>query len=271
MYSRRQKSKEIRKNKENLKYERENEHEKFVERVRKTDAPPYNSRFRDYDDELYEGHNEAREVNQQRNKDGRLEEKDAWRSMRWSKDNISPYEWRDERDAMGKFDKKYEFIREIVSKLEIFEKKIFGKRHKDLQSLSLSVLVYTEITKIKYLLHGIPEHGYLFKLRELLDDREHNAFFREFRQKKSYFSKNMSKIATTLLQLHQRIALIYVAEGREASEAQSWRDFDRSCSKMSSYFREEAEALGIDQNLWGHKSLSNLLILLKGMDNQDKE
>lgn len=270
MYSRRQKSKEIHRNKQNLKYLHDEKHEKFVERVRKTDAPPYNSRFRNYDDELYEGHNEAREVNQQRKKDDRLEEKDAWRSMRQSKDNISTYEWRDERDAMGKFDNKYEFIREIVSKLDIFEKKIDNIRHKDLQSLSLSVLVYTEITKIKDLLRGIPEHGYYFKLRDL-DNKEDNAVFREFRQKKNYFSKNMSKVATKLLQLHQRISLIYVVEGRDASEVQSWRDFDRSCSKMSSYFREEAEALGIDQNLWGHKSLSNLLTLLKGMDNRDKE
>ena len=58
-------------------------------------------------------------------------------------------------------------------------------------------------------------------------------------------------------QLHQRIALIYVAEGREASEAQSWRDFERFCSKISSYVHEEAQALGIDQIPWDRKPLSN--------------
>ena len=68
----------------------------------------------------------------------------------------------------------------------------------------------------------------------------------------------MSKIATILLQLHQQIELIYVPEGREESEAQSWRDFDRSWSKISSYFREEAErVLMVDHIPWDRKISSD--------------
>ena len=75
----------------------------------------------------------------------------------------------------------------------------------------------------------------------------------------------MSKIATTLLHLHQQIAQIYVVKGREESESRSCRDFDRSCSKMSSYFEEETEAFGI---LYASRSskLSNLLIQLQDLD-----
>ncbi len=266
MYLRRQKYEQRRREKEHQKLKNSDEFKSDVRETRKVNASRSNSKFRDYDDELYEGHDAARERNRKMKELWHLEDEEkerVSRTMQKEEENRSQDRWQEELREINRFDTQYEFILEIVSKLQIFEGKIFNTR-KNLWSQSLSVLVCTTITKIKDLLRFFPYDGYYFK-RSSPKERENSAVFRAFSQKKEYLFKNMSKIATTLLHLHQQIAQIYVVKGREESESRSCRDFDRSCSKMSSYFEEEAEAFGI---LYASRSskLSNLLIQLQDLD-----
>lgn len=141
-----------------------------------------NSKFRDYDDELYEGHNVARERNRKMKELWHLEEKEKERvrhTMQKEEENRSHDLWQEELREMKRFDTQYEFIEEIVSKLEIFERKIFNT-HKNLRSQSLSVLVCTGRTKINDLLRFFPYDGYYLK-ETTPEERKQRTFFRAFR------------------------------------------------------------------------------------------
>ena len=269
MYLRRQKSEQKQHQKENRKHNKDSDEFKNDDREkRKVDAPGSYSKFRDYDDELYEGHDAARESNRERKELERLEnlkENRAERRIKKKSENPRSYDpWQEERSEYNTFQQQYQFILTIVGSLAFFEKNIFNTRN-NLSSRSLSVLVHTAQTKIRRLLYLSNDDNEDYEIENSPGTSEDSDKVREFHLRKEYLFKNMSKIATTLMQLHQQIAQIYVVQGRDKMEARSWRDFDRSFAKIHSYFPEEAEAFVFPDESMSSK-LSNLLTQLQDLD-----
>lgn len=246
MYLRRQKYEQRQLEKENIR------DRKDVRERSEVNASRSKSKFRDAHDELYEGHDAARELNRKMKELRHVQAERSRFETQKEQDKLQDVlkqEWRE----LERFGVEYEFIQEIVTKLKIFEKEIFNT-HKNLQSQSLSVLVRTALAKIKDLLSSLPYYGYQLQFANP-EEWKNSALVRaSFREKKEYLFKNTSKIATILLQLYQQIALIYVSKGREKSEARSWRSFERYCSKIPEKFPRATT------------ELSNLLTQLQDLD-----